>query len=712
MTQEIIKGLSQSEKVGQPLADKDDRDELTGLLREKSFFAIARKRITEEKLNGWCLVSIDIEHFKLFNDWYGREAGDILLQKIGNVLEREEKETQGLAGYLGQDDFCLLIPYDSSRIDRLYEEIHELIVEQGTLIGFLPAFGISLVDGSIPVMDLLDRASLATDQVKGDFHSRIRLYRPSMHRKTEEEYFLLSEFQNGLKKKELFFCLQPRCRISTGRIVGAEALARWKTADGKVLLPAVFVPILEKYGFVVDLDQYIWEEVCIWLRSWMDAGNEPLPISINVSRVDIFTLDVPAHFEGLIEKYRLPKSALKIEITESTYVDDSSLVGEAVQKLREQGFTVLMDDFGSGYSSLNMLRSLNVDIIKLDGQFLRMDDEDGIKGLHILENIINMTKTMGVPVIVEGVENLEQVNFLSNLGCRYAQGYVFYRPMPVKDFEKLIQDENRVDRSGISFKANQQFHIREFLDRNIYSDSMLNKILGATAFYAWDGERVDIVRFNEQFYEEVGEVGVSDFSSRLTDIQRFFHPADRKLFSDLFGQAQRDRLNGATGVVRVYKSDHTMGRYLVHIFYLEEREDGKIFYGSMQDVTQFTTLQSQMNLLSWFSTDSIIFLSKHDDHWSFQIPVHGLRDAMGLSKEELQQELNEGTFYQRLDESARQQLWKITMDSEEERKGFRFPFRMKNAVGEQVELYVKTDYVHDAYSDVEYIIMLRQEGTI
>ena len=212
--------------------------------------------------------------------------------------------------------------------------------------------------------------------------------------------------------------------------------------------PGIFVPVLEQYGFVTDLDQFVWEEVCAWQRRWIDAGHTPLPVSVNVSQIDIFTIDVPAYFNLLIWKYKLPVDVIKIEITESAYVGDGAVV-DTVKRLREKGFIVLMDDFGSGYSSLNMLRSLNVDIIKLDAQFLRMNSDDQ-KGIHILESIVGMAKSMETPIIVEGVETKEETEFIKELGCHYVQGYFFYRPMPVTDFETLIGDENNIDISGFT----------------------------------------------------------------------------------------------------------------------------------------------------------------------------------------------------------------------------------------------------------------------
>ncbi len=679
-------------------------DELTGLLPKKQFFAACREKLRDRSIK-WCMLAIDIENFKLFNEWFGHESGDLLLAQLGGILRREGERCGGAAGYMGQDDFCLLCPYDMADIRRLYDDLHRLIMSRGTSVGFLPAFGISLPQKRETVAALLDHATLAGSQIKGDYHTRIKLYDPAVSSREEREYRILSDFQRALKNRELYFCLQPQCVVSTGLIVGAESLARWRTPDGELVSPEEFVPVLERYGFVTELDEYIWEDVCAWLHRWMRAGHRIVPISINVSQIDFFSIDVPEYIDRLTQKYELPKSALKIEITESAYVNDAEVIRSAAQRLRDKGFLILMDDFGSGYSSLNMLRQLNVDVIKLDAQFLHLGEADNKKGVHILETVVNMTKTIAIPIIVEGVESPEQANFLEKLGCRYIQGYYYYHPLPVEEFEKLIVEESNVDQQGFQFLSNQQFSVREFMDQNIYSDSMLNNILGAAAFYCWDGkETVDIVRYNEQFRRLAN---VPDFSERLCNIAQYFHPNDVKPFFKLLARAEKDRLNGSEGVLGVYRTDGSLGRFFEHFYFLEEGENGKIFYGAMQEVTEITTLQNQMRLLSKFSSESIVFLRREGDILRYQVVVHGLRESMGLTKAAFERELNNGAFLARLRGETSGELRElIARDTENGTTGI--AFEMDDPAGKKLKLYLKLDYVHDEYSSVEYILAFRR----
>ncbi len=680
-------------------------DSLTGLLREKSFFKAAREWLVGN-LEGWCFIVIDVEHFKLYNDWYGRRKGDIMLSEIGNVLKEQES---ALAGYMGQDDFCLLIPFDMERIEEIYQKLCGIVTSSGVTYGFLPVFGICMVDYGMQILDMMDRASLAAKQVKGIRHgkSRISVFQASMMKQTTEEYQLLMEFQKALSERKLYFVLQPQCRISTRQIVGAEALIRWRTDDGEYIPPSRFVPILEKYGFVTDLDQYLWEQVCSWISSWITRGNKPIPISVNVSQIDIFTIDVPARIESLVNRFGIPKDSLKIEITESAYGENIREVDKVVQSLRKSGFLVLMDDFGSGYSSLNMLNSLNVDVIKLDAQFLKFEGDFTEKGVHILESTINMAKTLGLPIIVEGVETEEQVSFLSGMGCRYIQGFVFYKPMAVEDFEKIISDDEILDHRGILFKANQQLQIREFMDNNIYSDSMLNNILGGVAFYAQDMEdkrHVNILRHNEQFYEEVN---VPDFYDRLTHIERFIYPDDLDRFYDMFERAANDRLNGIEDVIGVYRTDGSLGQYRLKLYYLEGGGSVRKFYGSLRDITSYKMLQYDMEMVCRYSSECIVFMKKRGAMKRFNVVVYGLEDILGMKKEEFEVDINHGRFMRRFAEKEdrkkfRDMVWKLKSG-----EGSSFWLNVKVEEGRRVRLHIRVENDPDKKTGVENILIIR-----
>ena len=222
---------------------------------------------------------------------------------------------------------------------------------------------------------MYDLAVIALSSVKGNYAQRVSRYDSRMKQKLEEDHRLLSEIQRALENGEITFYAQPKCNMRTGKIVGLESLVRWNHPERGLIAPGVFIPLLENNGLVTKLDLYVWEEVCRNVKKWIDSGRKPVPISVNVSRIDIYTLNVTRVFQELISRYCLDPRLIEIEITESAYVEEYKVITAVVEELRSAGFTVLMDDFGSGYSSLNMLKDVNVDVLKIDMKFLDMDHE-------------------------------------------------------------------------------------------------------------------------------------------------------------------------------------------------------------------------------------------------------------------------------------------------------------------------------------------------
>ncbi|MBQ9468482.1 MAG: EAL domain-containing protein [Clostridia bacterium] len=677
-------------------------DPLTGLLQQKDFFASAEKTRASFGEH-FIFASLDLENFMIFNDWYGRENGNNVLAVIGRCFKETAEECGGIAGYFGQDDFCIILPEKTVTVNDLYARTVNASKKYGVSLGFLPLIGYAVADNSVSLLNLYDRAALACQKAKGDFKNRIRCFDPSMYKQTAEDFHILSDFQRALREGEITFYLQPQCRASTGKIVGAESLARWRRSDGSFVSPAVFVPVLEKYGLVADLDKYVWEDVCKWQKKRSDAGEFLIPVSVNISLIDIFTIDVPDHFSGLITKYDLPPKSLKIEITESACAENSDVVRSTIQELRRRGFTVIMDDFGSGYSSLNVLHEMSFDVIKLDAKFLRMNKDSAEKGMHILESVVNMAKTLDVPIIVEGVETEDQKDYLMSIGCRYIQGFYFYRPMPPAGFERLVSSPDAIDTAGFVAKSNEQFRVREFLNDTVYSDAMLNNIIGPVAIYSWKDGHVDIIRYNQQFYETVG---VKDFGSRLCSIEQFMPAQDAEELHAMLRKAMQDRLNGATsGVLNFSRSDGKTSRFLIHFYFLGETDGCKRFYGSTRDVTEITNLNNHMRIMERYFSGTIIFLLRSNNGFDFQIGAHGLGDYLQISRTQLEHELTSGQFFARVAEEDAKSLHEMTKRSVSEGVSFETAFRM-NTPGGVRKLFMKCDRVDDPSNDVQCIISI------
>ena len=564
-------------------------------MTESLFFSRVQERLSHPAHGRWCMIAVDIKHFKLFKELNGQEKGEQLLIRFGEILHSAAQECGGLFCYRGQDDYALLYPFDKYRIDRLFSELRQAIDRLSGVSGFFPIFGIAPIEDETTsgALDLFNEAALTAEEIKDDLQFHIRVYDPKTHQRHVEEFRLLSDFNDALKNGEITFYLQPQCRVSTGKIVGAESLARWRKPDGSFISPAFFIPVLEKYGIVSELDRFIWDSVCAWLRQLIDEGIEPVPISVNVSRIDMFSLDVADLLAGLLEKYRVSAALLKVEITESAYVDDSGRIRDTIAALRAKGFQVLMDDFGSGYSSLNMLRSTDMDVIKLDAQFLHFTAGEEQKGINILEAVINMTKSISTPIIVEGVDTQELVQYLTDMGCRYMQGFYFYRPMPCDRFEKLLRNPAKTDHGGIRQPIHEQMHIREFVDGSITSDAMLNNILGPVVFYRLKDGSVDITRFNQQFFRMVG-LEPEELEERRRHIENFIHEGDRESFFRTLKNAKENKLSGDYGFFRVYQPGGAVFWMELRVYYLREEDGASLFYGACRDMTELLYVNTDL----------------------------------------------------------------------------------------------------------------------
>lgn len=569
---------------------------LTGLYYNRAFFKKADEFLENVDVKTHVLVAVDIENFRLFNKFYGREAGDKFLIYVAECVKKIQETYGGIAGYLGGDNFCILIPDNLEIINKLENDILDRLQQYNDTVGFYPVFGVYAIDDKTEAATVMyDRATIAISRTTGKYSNRICKYNSNMEEKMEEELKLLSEIQNGLEKKEFTFYAQPQCDISTGKIVGAESLVRWLHGTKGMISPGVFIPVLEKYGVIDELDRYVWRLVCKWLRNWLDRGYQPVPISINVSRLDISAMNVPAYLKELIINYKLPAKLLKVEITESAYAEDSEEIVNTVKELREAGFVVMMDDFGSGYSSLNMLKNVSVDVLKLDMRFLDIGEQEEEKGIGILESVVNMARMMGLPIIVEGVENQKQEKFLIKMGCRYIQGFYYYRPLSIAQFEELLSDERRLDFGGLWCKQVEAIHVREFLDDNLFDDNLVNNMLGAIAFYEVYDNQIEITRVNEQYYQLTG-VSTDGNTDGDTRLRSHVRDDDKMNLLSIFEKAYNNQDSGAQGDIHYLRTDGKVLWVHLRVFFLREVEGRKLYCGSLIDITSTRKNKKSFNM--------------------------------------------------------------------------------------------------------------------
>ena len=566
---------------------KTEKNKLTGLFARNPFFTQTETflRVNETAAGKYCLVAIDIEHFKLFNEWYGQVAGDKLLREIGAHLNKMRQEFGGIAGYMGGDDFVIVLPNDEKVLENLKCRITGFVRAYGGHTGFLPAFGFYIIDDiSLSVSQMYDRAILAQETVKGNYAVRCAYYSSDMKTRLENNHVLLTEVQAGLERDEFIYYLQPKCNLNTGKIVGLESLVRWKHPEKGIVAPGYFIPVMESNGLITELDMKVWEQVCQTLQEWIKSGHKVIPISVNVSSVDIYAIDVVEHFKNLVRKYGLPPEYVELEITESAYVEEYKVITGVAEALRNAGFTVLMDDFGSGYSSLNMLKDVNVDVLKIDMKFLKMDENTMDKGMGILEAVTRMANIMGLRMIAEGVETEDQINYLLNMGCIYGQGYFFYKPLPVEEIKILLNDENNVDYRGIQARKIEHVRFKDLFQSELASDSILNNILGPIAIYDVYCDNVELLQVNDKYCLLVGQDPV-DLAENV-QVMEAIHPEDRKKMQNIFQRSFQRLAEGAEGTVRRRRED---GQYIwinIKAFFLREQDGHKMFYGAVRDVSE------------------------------------------------------------------------------------------------------------------------------
>lgn len=412
-------------------------DELTGIYNKQAFYTKTKEMLLDNPDKNFDLLRINIERFKVLNDLFGESTGDKLLRYIGKFL-KEINLPLCVSGRLYADNFVVCYEAgkgDSRRmINTLQMVADSFAINNRTIL----SFGLYRIDDkTLPVSVMCDRANMALWKAKGNFKNPYCEYDEKMRQQVLKEQKIINAMEMAIQNKEFTLYLQPKYDIEKGTIIGAEALVRWISQENGFISPGDFIPVFENNGFVYEVDKFIWEESCRYLRKWLDEGREVHPISVNVSRIDLYDPKLVKHLVDLREKYQLPSQYLELEITESAYTEDPEQIITITRQLREAGFVILMDDFGTGYSSLNMLKDIQIDVLKLDMGFLKSSDYSA-KGGNILTAILKMAESLKMQTIAEGVETKEQVEFLKGIGCKYVQGFYYSKPLPVGEFEKLI----------------------------------------------------------------------------------------------------------------------------------------------------------------------------------------------------------------------------------------------------------------------------------
>lgn len=422
-------------------------DRLTKLYNKEYFFERAAEQIEQNPDEQFIMVCSDVENFKMVNDVFGTQTGDELLARIGKAL-REQTFPGEIYGRIESDRFALLMRKENFREQIFIRQPQDVVqIDSDIRYPINVYVGVyEIIERTIPVSVMCDRAIMAINTIKGSYGKKVAYYDETVRNEMLQEQELAGNLEQAIADGQLQLYLQPQF-TADGQALGAEALVRWQHPQRGLLMPGTFIGALERNGMIIKLDQHVWELACRQLKEWKEQGNTQMYLSVNISPRDFYFLDIYHVFTELVAKYEIEPHNLKLEITETAVMMDLERQLELIEKLRKRGFVIEMDDFGSGYSSLNMLKEIQVDILKIDMAFLGKT-KDKERGQKILKMVIELSKTLEMPVITEGVETKEQVTRLTEMGCDMFQGYYFAKPMPIHEFEEKYM--GKADRQSIA----------------------------------------------------------------------------------------------------------------------------------------------------------------------------------------------------------------------------------------------------------------------
>lgn len=414
---------------------KASHDSLTGLLNRDQFYEDVHDMVNKYHDTTFYLICSNIKDFKFINEIFGMEKGNQVLIKQAKLMASNPSE-RTICARLMNDRFALCLPREEFDEKRVADSVKELQCEftgnSFHLHMYMGVYEIRDRDEAVSIM--VDKANIAADTIKNNYDCCVAYYDEHLLEISIEQRRLLGEFEPALQNDEFVMYLQPQVKRD-GAAKGAEALVRWVHPSRGILTPYAFIDILENAGLIYKLDLYIWEKAAQKLAEWKEKGYGSYHISVNISTKDFYIIDIYETFTGLINKYGIAASNLHLEITETTLMTDFEKNMNIIHKLQGVGFRVEIDDFGSGYSSLNMLKDISADVLKIDMGFLRKSENE-VKGQDILESIITLAGKIGMDVITEGVETKKQLDMLTMMGCHEFQGYYFSKPVPVSEFEE------------------------------------------------------------------------------------------------------------------------------------------------------------------------------------------------------------------------------------------------------------------------------------
>ena len=525
----VLVDVSVEQKIKDELLYQADYDKLTGIYNEDAFYRLTSKMLHENLDFSYVIICWNIERFKLINDIVGKDTADLILKIFADALRREAIKNMGTYGRLEADRFAACFQYALFDENTIQKELLESLARHDLRYPVSVISGVYIIDDTtLPIPLMCDRANLALQTIKGNYHKRCAYYDTELLDTILIEQEIRNEMKNALSNREFIIYLQPIYSIASESPVSAETLVRWNHPEKGIITPNEFIPVFERSGFIADLDYYIWEEVCRYINERQKRGLPDIPISLNVSRASLYSLEVFEVITSLINKYSVPPSLFRLEITETAYSDNPDQLLTTISELQKTGISILMDDFGSGYSSLNTLKDIPVDILKIDMKFIESLDVS-LRAGNIITSIVRMAVRLDLPIIAEGVETKEQIDFLFSIGCDQIQGYYYARPMIIDDFEKHLADRKLDLPTASENNDLKSIELDMLLGGSVLIDRLLNSMDIGIALCEIVDNRMEMLRINQYYYRIFGH-SPSEFIKKSMNFIENVSTDDRDTF--------------------------------------------------------------------------------------------------------------------------------------------------------------------------------------
>lgn len=560
--------------------DELERDELTSLLTRKAFLRKSEQFITNNKDKEFCIIAFDFDNFKSSNSLYGVEKCNEFL--AFSAREMMKSVPEAIAGRYGGDQYILFFEFSGKLdVDRL-RRISKLILDKAPIPHQIVKMGVyAPIDTDLPLVICCDRAFLSLSGIKGKYGKDLAFFEDTLQNQLLNEQRIIETMERALEESQFQVFYQPKHETITGNIAGAEALVRWNHPEYGFMSPNQFIPLFERNGFITKLDMFVLEQVCKDIKRWEQDGLPLVPISVNISRRDFMESGCIEKQYQIVDRYKVDHNLLHMEVTESLYSENTELIISQVKKTQDMGFIIEMDDFGAGYSSLGLLSTFPLNVLKLDISFVRNIKKNEI----VIENIIKMAHRMGLLTIAEGAESFEEYKILKILGCDYIQGFYFSKPLPVREFEAYLKKSSLLSCGKITMKRapGEQPTLSE--NMLIAANEVAEGLPGGFFSYHADGA-LELISFNTELMKMYGCSSAEEFREYVgNSFCGIVHPDDFSRVQRSIGKQITENNNIDYVEYRIKSKDGTVKYVKDYGRFVKTKNYGDIFYVFLNDIT-------------------------------------------------------------------------------------------------------------------------------